>query len=351
MTERSAALLLATADDHLIDELVRLAAAAGVVPDIVRDVGSALHGWAAASVVLVGTDLAGLLADARPQRRSQVHLVATGAVDGTAFRDALGCGADSVVVLPTGAESLVDLLTDAADGGGAAGRIVGVIGGAGGVGSTIFATALAQVLAERAPTLLVDADVAGAGIDRVLGTEEAVGTRWDGLAMAAGRLSARSLRDALPSRAGLSVLTWPLDRSAGLPVAALREALSAGSRGYRSVVVDLPRHPDPTIGEVLARCDRIVLVTTATVPALTAAVRVAQRLPVGRSRVVLRSGGGGVSATDVERLLGSPVLASMKDQRGVDEAISLGIGPVRSRRGPLARTARRVADRLGGDSA
>jgi hypothetical protein len=33
----------------------------------------------------------------------------------------------------------------------------------------------------------------------------------------------------------------------------------------------------------------------------------------------------------------------MTDQRGVDEAISLGVGPLRSRRGTLARAARQVA--------
>jgi hypothetical protein len=34
----------------------------------------------------------------------------------------------------------------------------------------------------------------------------------------------------------------------------------------------------------------------------------------------------------------------MGDQRGLDEAISLGIGPLRSGRGPLARAARQAAD-------
>jgi hypothetical protein len=38
-----------------------------------------------------------------------------------------------------------------------------------------------------------------------------------------------------------------------------------------------------------------------------------------------------------------PVLATMGDQRGLDEAINLGAGPLRSARGPLARAARKVA--------
>ena len=37
------------------------------------------------------------------------------------------------------------------------------------------------------------------------------------------------------------------------------------------------------------------------------------------------------------------VIATMGEQRGLDEAISLGVGPLRSRRGPLARAARETA--------
>ena len=38
----------------------------------------------------------------------------------------------------------------------------------------------------------------------------------------------------------------------------------------------------------------------------------------------------------------------MADQRGLDEAIDLGVGPARPRRGPLAGTARLAVDRLVG---
>ena len=39
------------------------------------------------------------------------------------------------------------------------------------------------------------------------------------------------------------------------------------------------------------------------------------------------------------RLTSVPVAAQMPDQRGLEEAIDLGLGPVRSPRGPLGRTA------------
>jgi hypothetical protein len=40
------------------------------------------------------------------------------------------------------------------------------------------------------------------------------------------------------------------------------------------------------------------------------------------------------------------VIAEMPDQRGLGESIDLGLGPVRSPRGPLGRTALRVLDAL-----
>lgn len=342
--------LLVTDDDVLLTEVLRLAAAAGVVPHVVADEGAALQLWSAAPLVLVGADKAARMARAQPPRRPGVHVVGVGALPDLLFRDALACSAESVAALPASEAWLVELLTDAADGSASRGTVIGVIGGAGGVGATVFAAALGQVLGAQNGALLIDADVGGAGLDRVLGLEKASGVRWDALVQATGRLSARSLREAMPGRDGLSVLTWPVDRSPGLPAFAVREALSAGARGFRSVIVDLPRHPDPVTDEVLPRCDHVLLVCTTTVPAVTAGARVARRLPRSTSQVVLRDRTGGVNQFDVARLLRLPVLTSMGDQRGLDEAISLGAGPLRFRRGNLARAAREVASAVSPDA-
>ena len=338
--------LLITDDEVLLTEVLRLAAAAGVVPQVVGDEGAALQLWPAAPLVLVGADRADRMARAEPPRRPGVHVVGVGALPDLLFRDALACSAESVAALPASDAWLVELLTDSADGAASRGTVIGVIGGAGGVGATVFAAALGQVLGSRGGALLVDADVGGAGLDRVLGLEKAAGVRWDALVQATGRLSARSLREAVPGRDGLSVLTWPVHRAPSLPAFAVREALSAGARGFPAVVVDLPRHPDPVTDEVLPRCDHVILLTTTTVPAVTAAVRVARRLSPSTSKVLLRDRTGGINHADVARLLRLPVLASMADQRGLDEAISLGAGPLRFRRGNLARAARQVADVL-----
>jgi secretion/DNA translocation related CpaE-like protein len=344
MDDFAAAPLLVTDDDLLLADLVRLAAAAGVAPEVARASAPALRAWASAPLVLVGADRAADLARCRPPRRARVHVVGRGTLPDELFRDALAVGAESVAGLPSSESWLVEMLTDVGDGGGSAGVTIGVVGGAGGVGATVFAAALAQICAADGSTLIVDADVLGAGIDRVLGLEHVDGIRWDALMQATGRLSARSLREALPRRDRLSVLTWPVDRTSSLQAFAMREALSAGRRGFATVVVDVPRHPDPVVDEVLARCDQVLLVSTLTVPAVAAAARVARRLPSGPGTgLVLRGGAAGVAPREVGRLLDLPVVATMGDQRGLDEAISLGVGPVRSTRGALARAARHAA--------
>ena len=68
----------------------------------------------------------------------------------------------------------------------------------GGAGATTFACALGQVAARSGDAVVVDADPLGPGVDRVLGLETRDGIRWDALCQTTGRLSARSLREALP---------------------------------------------------------------------------------------------------------------------------------------------------------
>lgn len=343
-----AAPLLVSADPLLVADVQRLCAAAGVVPEVVCDAARTMRLWTSAPVVLIGEDCAGALAASSPPRRQRVHVLGRSPVGDGLFRDALGVGAETVAGLPASETWLVELLTDVGDGGAAPGVTIGVIGGSGGAGATVFAAALAQMFAAAGRTLLVDADPIGAGIDRVLGLESSDGIRWDSMLQTTGRLSSRSLREALPRNGQLSVLTWPTDRPASLQAFAMREVLSAGRRGFDTVVVDLPRHRDAVVDETISRCDHVVLVSTLTVPGVSSAARVAHRLPeMAPSRhLVTRGSRAGVSPESVSRLLRIPLLAAMGDQRGLDEAINLGAGPARSRRGTLARAARSAAGSL-----
>jgi secretion/DNA translocation related CpaE-like protein len=204
---------------------------------------------------------------------------------------------------------------------------------------------LAQVASRRGHAVVVDVDPLGPGADRVLGLESREGVRWDGLAHTTGRLSARSLREALPRRDTLSVLTWPAGSSAPVPAFTAREALSALRRGHDTVVVDLPRTADALVDDLAARCDLVLVVVVPSVAGVSAAARLCARFAdASLLRVVVR--GVGIDEGEVARVTGVPVLARMADQRGLAESIDLGLGPVRTDRGALGRTATAVLARV-----
>lgn len=325
-----------TRDDTLLDELLRLAAAAGITPDVAHDPAGALRGWSGASLVLVGLDLLDAMARLRPERRAGVHVVGWAPCGADAFRLALEAGSESVAELPAAGAWLTDVLSDLGDRG-TQGLTLGVIGGSGGAGATTLACALGQVAGASGPCVVVDLDPLGPGVDRMLGLESTPGVRWDALGHTSGRLGSRALREALPRRGALGVLTWA-GRGDPLDPAAVREALAAARRGHETVVVDLPRAGDPLVEEVVSRCDQLLVVISPTVVGTASAARLLARLPdVSRTRLVLR--GPGVDADEVAALTGVPVAAVMRDQRRIAESIDLGLGPARSLRVPLARAA------------
>lgn len=340
--------LIVTRDETLLDELLRLAAAAGTTPEVAGDAGAALRVWAGASLVLVGADLADDVARIMPPRRAGVHVVAWGEVPDQLFRVAVAIGAENVAELPRSGDWVVETLTDLADDRPSRGLVVGVLGGSGGAGASTFACALGQLAARSGPAVVSDTDPLGPGLDRVLGVEASPGVRWGELCQTTGRLSARSLREALPRSGSLGVLTWADGAVGGLQAFAVREAISAARRGHDTVVLDLPRARDALLDEVVARCDRVLLVVLPTVAGVSSAARLSRGFPDrGRLRVIVR--GSGVDERDLARVLGVPVIGSMPDQRGLAEAIDLGLGPVRSRRGPLGRTGLAVLGRLTDD--
>ena len=238
-------------------------------------------------------------------------------------------------------------MTDVVDSGPARGLTIGVVGGSGGSGAPTFACGLGQMAARTGPAVVIDADPLGPGVDRVLGLDLVDGVRWDALGHTTGRLSARALRDSLPRRDGVAALTWyPGSQPRRLQAFAAREALSAARRGHDTVVLDLPRAPDALVDEIAARCDQVLVMVVTTVAGVAAAMRTCGRFAdPGALRLVVR--GSGMDDDALARVVGVPVLERMGDQRGLAESIDLGLGPVRSRRGQLGRSAIRVLAALG----
>lgn len=320
--------LLATADDLLLDDLLRLAAAAEVTPQVESDLLGVRRRWQAASLIVVGQDLAEPLARAQPARRSGVVVAATDHDDADVYRRAVALGAEGVFLLPDDEAPLGDKLADAVDGGTRSAVTLAFVGGCGGAGATTLAAAVALTGSRRGlRTMLIDGDPLGGGIDLALGSESGRGLRWPELVGAAGRVSANALRSALPLVDGLAVLSWDRSGVVGLPPEAMRSVLGAAQRSSDLVVVDLPRRFDPAVEEALVRATSTLLVVPRDVRSCAAAARVAGQFGLVASdlRVVAREPGlGGLSATDVADHLGLPLAVQLRFDRDLPARLDQG---------------------------
>jgi hypothetical protein len=176
--------------------------------------------------------------------------------------------------------------------------LVGVVGGSGGVGASTFAAALAEA---AAPSVLLDLDPVGGGIDVLLGIEAIAGARWSGLRVDGGHLDPALLRDGLPRWRSVAVLAADVEPS---PAAALQVVEAAGALG--PVVLDLPRGPAAARDALAPRCALCVLVAVAEVRELAAARAVIASLPGAPVGVVLRR--GSLSSVEATAWLGVPLL-------------------------------------------
>lgn len=320
--------MLATASDALLDDLLRLCAAAGVTPVVAADPVMARRWWGHASLVVIGDDLAAHLAPP-VARRSAVVVLARAEADPGLYRQAMSLGAEQVVTLRDDEDWLVEQMGVAGDGH-ARGAVVAVVGCRGGAGtSTLVAAVGRQAVAERLSCVLVDADPDGADLDLLLDMAGEAGLRWDDLAEASGRLPASPLAAALPRSDGLALLcardAATVGRAgkpqAGLasgvevfpaPPAATTAVLGALARGFDLVLVDVPRGLPPTASPALALADLVLVTTTADLRGVAAARRVVAGLddhgpPL---RLVVRTGRSGSADPDqVAHWVGVPVAA------------------------------------------
>ncbi|RCV53646.1 septum site-determining protein Ssd [Marinitenerispora sediminis] len=346
--------LLVTADSHLLDELLRLAAAADVEVTVAHAVAHARRDWGRAPLVVVGADLAPALARLEPERHPNVVVAeasagvdhagegGAGAAAGGTDRlwpSALRIGAREVLALPEAETRLVDLLAEAADGGPGSAAVVAVIGGRGGAGASLVAVALA--LAGRrhgTRTLLVDADPLGGGLDLLLGHEHAEGARWAEFLARRGRMSHHALHGALPSVRGLTLLTWAPGPAADVPVDAMRAVLASAARGSGLVVVDLPRALGAPAEEALRRSTVALLVLPTDVHAVIAASRLvpAVREHAADVRLVVRGGRGRLAPDTVAATLDLPVAGELTDEPGLARLLDRGDVPADRPGSPLA---------------
>ncbi|SEO42799.1 septum site-determining protein Ssd [Actinacidiphila rubida] len=344
--ERSAGPLIVADDETLLDDLLRLCAAAGTEPEVVFTAPPRAASWDRAPLVLVDAEAAGRVQGA-PRRRG-VLLIGRDLDDAETWRRGVGIGADHVLFLPESETWLVDRIADIAEGTGSPALTVGVVGGRGGAGASTLACGMAVTAARGGlRTMLIDGDPLGGGLDILLGAERTGGLRWPDFADSRGRVNSGALEESLPRLDALSVLSWDRGDTVAIPPAAMRSVLGAARRRGGVVVVDLPRRVDDTVAETLHQIDVGLLVVPAELRAVAAASRVAGAVGTHLKdlRVVARGPfAPGLDDQETARLLGLPLAGELPHDASLGDTLSGG-PPGSARRGPLARFCAAFLDR------
>jgi secretion/DNA translocation related CpaE-like protein len=308
--------LVVSTDEALLDDLLRVLAAAGAEPELATGGPSLRRAHREASLVLVGADALATPSVRALPRRPGVVVVGRADPSPADWAVAVELGAERVAVLPEDEAWLLAKAAGAARAPVQRGWLAAVGGSCGGAGTSTVATALALAAAAEGDVLLVDADSAAGGIDLLLGAESAEGLRWPELTGLRGRVDGRALLAALPEVGGLHLLAASRTETCPLPEEALAAVVGAARDAGCPVVVDLPR-AGPAAEGVLAEADLAALVVPARLRAACAARLLVDRPDAAWSaaRLVVRRVPGGLAAGEVAEVVGRPVLAELPHDR------------------------------------
>ncbi len=316
--------LLLTADPELLDQLLGMAAAAGVAVDVAVEPTTCGPQWTDSPLVLLGTDLVAAVAGACLAPRTGVVLVTCDAATAELSGVADTVGAEEVISLRHDEADVLERLADATEPPACA-RVIGVLGGRGGAGASTLAAGLALTAAGHGPSWLIDLDPLGGGADAGLGAELVAGARWRDLGTLTGRLSPHALRSALPKVDGVAVVAAGEDPSELTPEA-VRAVVSAAGRGGGTTVLDLSRSPTAARDVAIAAADDLLLVVPAELRAVIAGRRVVESLgsTAPTPRVVVRAVPGAVPSEEVARGLDLSLVGELPDEVTVRVAIQTG---------------------------
>ena len=341
------------ADETLLDDLLKLAAAAGCDLERVPDAAAARQRWWSAPLVLLDeTGVTECVRHAIPTRPAIV-VVAADPEPPELWKQAMEIRAERVLTLPGAEPWLVNALADAAEGPASnAGKVLAVLGARGGAGASVFAVAVGLTALKAGDNaLLIDCDPRGGGLDVVLGAEDEAGYRWPDMHLSAGRVAASALRGSLPRRrrgnAQLTLLSGARKGEGPAPDA-VAAIIEAGRRMGEVVVCDVPRQLESAAWSAIDRADLTVIVTPAEVRAAVRAKQLAQELTdrgVNPQLVVRGPSPGGLRADEIAASAGIPLLATMRPEPQLAQSLESGTFHPRCR-GPLTHAARTTLTEL-----
>ncbi|MFC6357771.1 septum site-determining protein Ssd [Luteococcus peritonei] len=330
--------LLVSRDARLVETALAAAAAAGVEPVVVRDMARVRALWRSAPVVLVGCELAPMVAGIALEQRAGVHLIGPDLDSVAAWSAPLQA---SVLVLPEQSALLTQVLDQQLGSGGAV--VLRLVGGSGGLGVSTLCCALAQQAERRGlRAAVVELDPTGGGLDLVLGAETAPGWRWPELRAAAGHLDA--LAGNLPNVSGVDIVSHarpgPDQDSEQPPGAeAVRAVVGSLARTHDLVVLDGGAGPDSLLEAWPGQ--RQLLLCGADVRGVVAARARARAFGLHDLELVVRTGAARrLPPQAVGEALGCPVLGHVGDDRAVTRAAESGVPVARGRRGYAGQVAR-----------
>lgn len=203
------------------------------------------------------------------------------------------------------------------------GRVVALVGAAGGVGVSTLGASISKRAGGHEPTL-VDAHRCSGGLDLLLGIENEPGARWGEIELGDGVVARADVRRALPATAdGIAVLTYPRTTVADPYRVGARDVEAVvgtvGSAGL--TVLDAP------VELVPRRCDLACVVLTPQLRPAAAAARIVAELAaagVPHALVVRDEGWQALETGELERITGSRVLTRVGSARGLTRSVERG---------------------------
>ncbi len=342
--------LLATDDLELLDDVLRLAAAAGVEPLVVTSAAALRSRWAHHSLVVIGSDIAAEVSAGYVPRRDGVVLAARGQGEATVtWSAATQLGADQVAMLPDAETWLIDRFATIGVRHRASAPVVGFVGGCGGAGSSSLAAAVAVAGRGRSTEVTaIDLDPLGTGLEVLLGADQPEGLSWADLANTRGRLRGDVVRASLPELVGVRVLGWANNAPQPLAAGSVGAAIDGLARSCDLVIVDFARSFGEEVAEALCRCGLVVLTCPRTTVAVASASRMLSLGQLSNQPVEVVARGpspSGISGEEVAETLGLPLLCDVAADPGVGRRLERGLTPV-GRRGGIRSASEAVLDRL-----